>query len=82
MGPTLHNLHKLVRFPTGCGEQNLAALGVNVHVLAYLDATQQTPPRRREKALSYIQQGEQWCRAKQFYSHILHSFIQQIIIHG
>ncbi len=57
LGATLENLHKLVKLPTGCGEQNLAALAVNVHVLEYLETTRQNTEQRRLKALSYIQQG-------------------------
>ena len=57
MGPTLQNLHKMIKLPTGCGEQNLAALAVNIHVLDYLDATRQAINKHREKAMRYIQQG-------------------------
>ena len=57
MGPTLKNLHKMIKLPTGCGEQNLAALAVNVHVLDYLGATGQTTNKHTDKAMRYIQQG-------------------------
>ena len=63
MGPTLYNLHKMIKLPTGCGEQNLAALAVNVHVLGYLETTRQTTRKHRDKAMNYIQQGNQ-CRLK------------------
>ncbi len=60
MGPTLSGLHRLIKLPTGCGEQNLAHLAVNVYVLDYLEATRQTDSKHYQKAKRYIEQGTQF----------------------
>ena len=38
MAPALDNVGKLVRLPTGCGEQNMAGLIPNIYLLQYLRA--------------------------------------------
>ena len=57
MGPTVENMHKLLRLPTGCGEQNMAKLATNVHVLSYLTNTGQLNKKRETRAKTYIAQG-------------------------
>ena len=63
MGPTLEGVHSFIKMPSGCGEQNLAKLAVNVLALEYLIATQpELPERQREKALRFIEEGTHWVK--------------------
>ncbi|XP_065102652.1 C3 and PZP-like alpha-2-macroglobulin domain-containing protein 8 [Paramisgurnus dabryanus] len=59
MGPTLNNLHKLLRLPFGCGEQNMIHFAPNVFVLKYLQKTHQLSPEVEAEATDYLLQGYQ-----------------------
>ncbi|XP_070536765.1 C3 and PZP-like alpha-2-macroglobulin domain-containing protein 8 [Ptychodera flava] len=59
MGPTLTNLHNLLRLPYGCGEQNMIHFAPNVYVLRYLKKTMQLTPETEMKALEYLVEGYQ-----------------------
>ena len=49
MGPTLSNLDKLLRVPTGCGEQNMLGMVPNIFVMQYLESTEQLTPTVADK---------------------------------
>ncbi|XP_034035690.1 C3 and PZP-like alpha-2-macroglobulin domain-containing protein 8 [Thalassophryne amazonica] len=59
MGPTLNNLNKLLRLPSGCGEQNMIHFAPNVFVLKYLQKTRQLSPEVESEATDYLLQGYQ-----------------------
>uniref|UniRef100_A0A1I8P930 TEP1-F n=1 Tax=Stomoxys calcitrans TaxID=35570 RepID=A0A1I8P930_STOCA len=61
MVPTLKNLNKLVRLPTGCGEQNMVNLAPNILVLQYLKANGQYFMQKDlvTKAKKFIEVGYQ-----------------------
>lgn len=59
MGPTLHNLDKLLRLPFGCGEQNMIHFAPNVFVLKYLQKTRQLSPEVENEATDYLLQGKE-----------------------
>jgi CD109 antigen len=59
MGPSIKGLERLVRVPTGCGEQNMIGMAPNVYVLTYLDKARQLTDELREKATSNILRGYQ-----------------------
>lgn len=58
-GGTIQNLPKLIRLPSGCGEQNLLSLVPNVVVLKYLNATDQLSGEIERLAKEYIEKGYQ-----------------------
>merc|ERR1712224_435981 len=43
LGPTLDGLERLVRLPTGCGEQTMITFAPQVYVTGYLDAVNSLP---------------------------------------
>ncbi|XP_067137235.1 alpha-2-macroglobulin-like protein 1 isoform X2 [Centruroides vittatus] len=57
MGPTLEGLERLVRVPTGCGEQNMITLVPNIVVLDYLKSTDRLKEKIRQSAINNIKQG-------------------------
>jgi len=57
LAPSMDGLGALVRFPTGCGEQNMITLAPTVYVMRYLESRGSTRPELREKALNFIQVG-------------------------
>lgn len=57
MGPTLEGLDRLVRMPTGCGEQNMVSLVPNIVVLDYLNATNRLTEKIEQKAKNNINGG-------------------------
>eukprot|EP00051_Salpingoeca_urceolata_P027040 m.479780 g.479780 ORF g.479780 m.479780 type:complete len:1606 (+) comp21606_c0_seq1:182-4999(+) len=59
MGPSIKGLDRLVRMPTGCGEQNMITLAPLVSVVAYYKATDQGDPETVTKALGFMKQGLQ-----------------------
>ncbi len=59
MGPTLSNLDKLLRVPTGCGEQNMLGMVPNILVMQYLESTDQLTPNVADKAKSNMKTGYQ-----------------------
>lgn len=59
MGPTLDNLHNLIRIPYGCGEQNMLNFVPNIIVLNYLNNMKKMSPKIFTKAKSYMEKGYQ-----------------------
>ncbi|XP_046385261.1 CD109 antigen-like [Ischnura elegans] len=59
LGHTISNLMKLIRMPTGCGEQNMAKLVPNIIVLEYLKNTKQLTTAVERKAMDLIEMGYQ-----------------------
>ncbi|XP_006818919.1 C3 and PZP-like alpha-2-macroglobulin domain-containing protein 8 [Saccoglossus kowalevskii] len=59
MGPTLTNLHNLLRLPFGCGEQNMIHFAPNVYVLRYLAKTNQVTQKLMDEALRFLVVGYQ-----------------------
>ena len=54
MGPSIKGLERLVRVPTGCGEQNMIGMAPNVYVLGYLKQARQLTDAIGERATSNI----------------------------
>ncbi|XP_060607320.1 CD109 antigen-like isoform X2 [Ruditapes philippinarum] len=59
MGPTLKNLKKLLRMPTGCGEQTMTSLAPDVFVYNYLRKTGQLTQALESRILEYVMKGYQ-----------------------
>ncbi|KAM3912870.1 alpha-2-macroglobulin-like isoform 2-T3 [Leptodactylus fuscus] len=59
MGKSMQNLGNLLRMPYGCGEQNMARFTPNIHILDYLNKTNQLTPEIKAKALNYLNTGYQ-----------------------
>ncbi|XP_071446763.1 murinoglobulin-1-like isoform X2 [Hetaerina americana] len=59
LGPALENLDGLVQLPMGCGEQNMILFVPNIHVLNYLESTNQINPALKAKALLNMEKGYQ-----------------------
>jgi len=61
MGPTLSGLDKLLKLPTGCGEQTMILFAPNIHVLRYLTSTNQLTPSSpiKMKALENMKVGKE-----------------------
>jgi hypothetical protein len=59
LGPALVGFDKLLRLPTGCGEQNMVKFAPNVFILQYLAATNQVNNIIKEKAISFLKIGYQ-----------------------
>ncbi|XP_071448313.1 thioester-containing protein 1 allele R1 [Hetaerina americana] len=59
LGHSISNLAKLIRMPTGCGEQNMAKLVPNIIVLEYLKNTKQLTTAVERKAIELIEMGYQ-----------------------
>ncbi|XP_077093448.1 alpha-2-macroglobulin-like [Siphateles boraxobius] len=59
LGRALRNLHKLLRMPHGCGEQNMAVLSPNIYILQYLENTDQLTSAIRERASGFLKSGYQ-----------------------
>lgn len=62
IGPVVSNLingglEKLLRMPTGCGEQTMIYMSPNVYVLQYLSNTRQVTASVEAKAYKFIQSG-------------------------
>ena len=57
MGPTVNGLDKLLRMPTGCGEQTMIGLAPDVFVTSYLTATGQLSGDIEEKAIGFMESG-------------------------
>jgi len=49
MGPSLNGLERLLRIPSGCGEQNMISLAPNVYVGKYLTAAGRLRPDVRQR---------------------------------
>lgn len=59
LGPTVKNLDKLIRLPTGCGEQNMLNFVPNIVVLDYLKKTNQLNKELEAKSIKYMETGYQ-----------------------
>ncbi|XP_072019893.1 LOW QUALITY PROTEIN: C3 and PZP-like alpha-2-macroglobulin domain-containing protein 8 [Amphiura filiformis] len=59
MGPTLNNLHNLIRLPFGCGEQNMIHFAPIVYVIGYLKRTNQLTTETETEAKTFLVQGYQ-----------------------
>ncbi|XP_065833656.1 CD109 antigen-like [Oscarella lobularis] len=59
MGPTLNNLERMVRLPTGCGEQNAASFAPNIYVREYLVAIRKLSNELEHKTDKYMMTGYQ-----------------------
>lgn len=56
---TIKNLNKLIRLPSGCGEQNMLNFVPNIVILRYLKTIGQLKPDVERKAKSYTEKGYQ-----------------------
>lgn len=56
---TIKNLNKLIRLPSGCGEQNMLNFVPNIVLLRYLKTIGQLKPDIRLKAILYTEKGYQ-----------------------
>ncbi|XP_053399007.1 CD109 antigen-like [Mercenaria mercenaria] len=59
MGPIVNSLDKLLRMPTGCGEQTMLGFAPDVFVTNYLAATSQLTGDIEEKAINFLEKGYQ-----------------------
>ncbi|XP_026166070.1 LOW QUALITY PROTEIN: alpha-2-macroglobulin-like [Mastacembelus armatus] len=59
LGRALKNLNGLLKMPSGCGEQNAAALASDIYILEYLTVTQQLTQAIKEKATTFLISGYQ-----------------------
>ncbi|CAH1797987.1 unnamed protein product [Owenia fusiformis] len=59
MGPTLSNIAKLIRLPTGCGEQTMLSFAPNIYIMEYLQATNQLTDKLKETSEEYMIKGYQ-----------------------
>ncbi|XP_069130827.1 CD109 antigen-like isoform X2 [Argopecten irradians] len=59
MGPTVNGLDKLLRMPTGCGEQTMLGFAPDVFVTNYLTDTHQLSSSIEEKAIGFMEKGYQ-----------------------
>lgn len=59
LGGTIKNLNKLIRLPSGCGEQNMLNFVPNIVILRYLKTIGQLKSDIERKAKSYTEKGYQ-----------------------
>ncbi|GMH33279.1 hypothetical protein BSKO_01113 [Bryopsis sp. KO-2023] len=59
MGPTMQNLGRLVKMPSGCGEQNMIGFSPNVFALRYMNAVGSNLPDLEATAAKFINIGYQ-----------------------
>ena len=59
MGSVLNNLDKLVRQPTGCGEQNMVKFAPIISVVNYLKSTDQMTRKMNDKTIKFLKIGYQ-----------------------
>ena len=57
MAPALSNLGKLLKLPTGCGEQTMMGLAPNVYLMEYLNGTGKKDVDIERKAKDYMRKG-------------------------
>ena len=57
MGNAMDNIEKLVRQPTGCGEQNMITTVPNIFAMKYLEAIDDVREDFRTKAEGYMKLG-------------------------
>lgn len=58
-GGTIKNLNRLIRMPSGCGEQNMLNFVPNIVILKYLKTVGQLKPEIERKIKSYTEKGYQ-----------------------
>lgn len=59
LGGTIKNLNKLIRLPSGCGEQNMLNFVPNIVILKYLKVIGQLKPDIERKIKSFTEKGYQ-----------------------
>nr|XP_023404495.1 LOW QUALITY PROTEIN: ovostatin homolog 2-like [Loxodonta africana] len=59
LGLAMQNLENLLQMPYGCGEQNIALLASDTHVLDYLKSTEQLTEEVKSKAAFFLSSGYQ-----------------------
>ena len=59
LGPALKNLDRLIKTPTGCGEQNMLGFAPNIYVLQYLRAVGRNEPTLDARARKNMKTGYQ-----------------------
>lgn len=59
LGGTIKNLNKLIRLPSGCGEQNMLNFVPNIVILKYLKVVGQLKSNIERKIKSYTEKGYQ-----------------------
>lgn len=59
LGGTIKNAKRLIRLPTGCGEQNMLNFVSNIVILNYLRVTDQSKPDIEAKVKQYTEKGYQ-----------------------
>ena len=57
MGSSMINLGRLLRAPSGCGEQNMLSFAPDVFVTLYLKRVNQLDEETRKKAYQHIVDG-------------------------
>ncbi|XP_013387199.1 CD109 antigen-like [Lingula anatina] len=57
IGNIVGNLDNLIRLPTGCGEQTVSALALDVYVAKYLKAVGLLTGEKKEMLLGFIEKG-------------------------
>lgn len=58
-GGTIKNLNRLIRLPSGCGEQNMLNFVPNIVIWKYLKTVGQLTPEIERKLKSYMEKGYQ-----------------------
>ncbi|XP_054577629.1 CD109 antigen isoform X3 [Eptesicus fuscus] len=58
LGSSISGLASLIQMPYGCGEQNMINFAPNIYVLDYLTKKKQLTESLKEKALSFMRQGD------------------------
>ena len=58
MGPSIKGLEKLLKLPTGCGEQNMLKFAPAVYVTRYLTTTNRIDEETRAKAMRFMLTGK------------------------
>ncbi|XP_060581969.1 CD109 antigen-like isoform X2 [Ruditapes philippinarum] len=59
MGPSINGLDKLLKLPTGCGEQNMLKFAPNIYIVKYLEATNNLNENIMDKAKNFLTTGYQ-----------------------
>ncbi|KAL5021374.1 hypothetical protein ScPMuIL_000529 [Solemya velum] len=71
IGPALDGVDKLVRMPTGCGEQNMIYMAPNVVLLQYYKRASKSNPKLENRAREFTEQGYQ---RELRYKHLNHGY--------
>jgi len=58
MGPSINGLDKLLKLPTGCGEQNMLNFAPNIFIVKYMEATNNLDSSIMNKAKKFMETGE------------------------